>query len=219
MLGFRRQTVGQGTLCDNAAKMLRRLPGTLPMTDTENELRQKRSDPALVLFDASFKVVSYNAEAFRVVIYPKDPIDIHSPIRLIEAKLHPLWSPSRSSFGTPIRTIFQSGRRQYSARSFSLDNSRNGSVSRNGLYPMHVLLLERQDRKAVDLSRVAAQFHLTPREQETLGSLMQGMTSKEIANRMGISPHTVKAFLRLVMGKMQVSTRSGIIGKIVRVGN
>jgi len=32
---------------------------------------------------------------------------------------------------------------------------------------------------------------------------------------MGISPNTVKAFIRLVMVKMKVSTRSGIIGKIV----
>ena len=32
---------------------------------------------------------------------------------------------------------------------------------------------------------------------------------------MHISPNTVKAFLRLVMVKMDVSTRSGIIGKIV----
>ena len=44
--------------------------------------------------------------------------------------------------------------------------------------------------------------------------LLQGLTSKEIAVRMGISPNTVKAFLRLVMVKMGVSTRSGIVGRI-----
>ena len=43
---------------------------------------------------------------------------------------------------------------------------------------------------------------------------MQGLTSKEIAVRMKISPNTVKAFLRLVMVKMKVSTRSGIAGKL-----
>jgi DNA-binding CsgD family transcriptional regulator len=32
---------------------------------------------------------------------------------------------------------------------------------------------------------------------------------------MGISPNTVKAFLRLVMVKMGVSTRSGIVGRFV----
>jgi DNA-binding CsgD family transcriptional regulator len=45
--------------------------------------------------------------------------------------------------------------------------------------------------------------------------LLQGLTSKEIAARMSISPNTVKAFLRLVMVKMGVSTRSGIVGRVV----
>jgi DNA-binding CsgD family transcriptional regulator len=35
-----------------------------------------------------------------------------------------------------------------------------------------------------------------------------------MADRMKISPNTVKSFLRLVMVKMGVSTRSGILGKI-----
>jgi DNA-binding CsgD family transcriptional regulator len=59
------------------------------------------------------------------------------------------------------------------------------------------------------------QFDLTPREQEAVMLLVEGLTSKEIAQRMKISPNTVKAFLRLVMVKMDVSTRSGIVGKIV----
>ena len=44
---------------------------------------------------------------------------------------------------------------------------------------------------------------------------MQGLTSKEIAKRMRISPHTVKTFLGLVLIKMGVATRSGIIAKII----
>jgi hypothetical protein len=48
--------------------------------------------------------------------------------------------------------------------------------------------------------------------------LLQGLTSKEIANRMNISVNTVKAFLRLIMVKMNVSTRSGIAGKVARSG-
>ena len=44
---------------------------------------------------------------------------------------------------------------------------------------------------------------------------MQGFTNKEVGQRMNISPNTVKAFLKLIMMKMGVSTRSGIIGKTV----
>ena len=61
----------------------------------------------------------------------------------------------------------------------------------------------------------SAVARLTPGEREFLEQLANGYAYKEIAERMKISPNTVKAFLRLVMVKMGVSTRSGIIGKIV----
>jgi DNA-binding CsgD family transcriptional regulator len=67
----------------------------------------------------------------------------------------------------------------------------------------------------VKLTEIAERFGLTARERETVQYLLEGLTSKEIAQRMKISPNTVKAFLRLVMVKMGVSTRSGIIGRIV----
>ena len=79
------------------------------------------------------------------------------------------------------------------------------------------ILLERMAPDSVDISAVAKQFRLTQREQETVGLLTLGLTSKEIASRMNISPNTVKAFFRLVMTKMAVSTRSGIVGKIARM--
>ena len=59
-------------------------------------------------------------------------------------------------------------------------------------------------------------IHLTRRERQVVEFLIQGLTSKEIANRMKISPNTVKVFLRMVMVKMGVSTRSGVIGKILQ---
>ena len=77
------------------------------------------------------------------------------------------------------------------------------------------VLLERSGQRAFDAAQVAAQFNLTPREQETLRYLMQGLTNKEIGQRMHISPNTVKAFLKLIMTKMGVSTRSGIVGRTV----
>ena len=46
-------------------------------------------------------------------------------------------------------------------------------------------------------------------------ALLRRASKKEIAIRMNISPNTVKAFLRLVMVKMGVSTRSGIVGRVV----
>jgi len=77
------------------------------------------------------------------------------------------------------------------------------------------VLIERNSAP-LDLLRISTKFGFTPREAVAVQLLMQGLTSKEIATRMGISPNTVKAFLRLAMLKSGVTTRSGIIGKFLQ---
>jgi len=80
------------------------------------------------------------------------------------------------------------------------------------------VLLERTLARSASLAQMSERFHLTTREQEVAQFLLQGLTSKEIGMRMQISPNTVKAFLRLIMVKMNVSTRSGIVGKAFTIG-
>jgi DNA-binding CsgD family transcriptional regulator len=64
-----------------------------------------------------------------------------------------------------------------------------------------------------DITRWSEAFQLTNRECETVKLLMKGLTSKEIADQMSISPNTVKSFLKLVMAKVGASNRTGIIAK------
>ena len=123
----------------------------------------------------------------------------------------------------PSRVIgeFHSAKRTYLCRSFVLDLAGNhkGTNQKNGSTPppsmLSVLMLERKSNEVVMIAEISERYGLTAREVETVQFLLEGFTSKEIAQRMKISPNTVKAFIRLVMVKMNVSTRSGIIGKIV----
>ena len=75
------------------------------------------------------------------------------------------------------------------------------------------MLLERRVRDRNGLPEVSQRFHLSRRELETVCHLVNGLTTKEVAARMSISPNTVKQFVRLAMSKMGVSTRAGIVGK------
>lgn len=79
------------------------------------------------------------------------------------------------------------------------------------------IVLERTNEHAAAslMSDAARRFHLSPRERETVQHLVLGLTTKEVAERMGVSPNTVKQFVRLVMSKMGVTTRSGMIGKLI----
>ena len=65
------------------------------------------------------------------------------------------------------------------------------------------------------VTQAGSEYGLTDRENEVLQEIASGLTSKEIAERMNISPNTVKAFLRMIMMKMGVSTRSGVIAKLL----
>jgi len=65
------------------------------------------------------------------------------------------------------------------------------------------------------LSQVSRQFNLTQREREALQYLLQGLSSNAIANRMSISPNTVKAYMRTIMIKTGVSSRSAMVTKII----
>src|SRR5436853_1546079 len=64
---------------------------------------------------------------------------------------------------------------------------------------------------------ICHKYHLSRREGETVRFLIEGLTNKEIAARMGISPDTVKVFLRLAVMEMGVSSRRGIMSKLIHL--
>ena len=80
---------------------------------------------------------------------------------------------------------------------------------------MIALHLEKDFSASDAAQELAAKYNLTEREQEALGGILMGFSSKEVAERMNISPNTVKAFLRLIMIKMGVTRRAGIVAKIL----
>jgi DNA-binding NarL/FixJ family response regulator len=54
---------------------------------------------------------------------------------------------------------------------------------------------------------------LTDREREVLDQLAQGMTNKEIADRLFISTNTVKRHIKAIFGKLDIHTRSAAARK------
>jgi two-component system nitrate/nitrite response regulator NarL len=59
---------------------------------------------------------------------------------------------------------------------------------------------------------------LTPREAEVLQLLTQGLPNKGIAQRLGISDHTVKFHVNAILGKLGVQSRGEAIVRAVRLG-
>lgn len=63
-----------------------------------------------------------------------------------------------------------------------------------------------------------AVVRLTPREREVLSLLAVGASGRDIAERLGISPNTVRTHIRSVLGKLDCHTRLEAATFAVRVG-
>ena len=62
------------------------------------------------------------------------------------------------------------------------------------------------------------QSDLTPRELEVLRLLAQGLPNKGIADRLGISEHTVKFHVNAVLGKLGAHSRTEAVTRATRMG-
>ena len=172
-------------------------------------LPAQRRLPGFVLLDAAKKPIYYNAEALRILSQaaksetPRAPGGTKKALRaLVQRKF------SGNEGGG---AEFISGEVHYRCRMFSVFQNCAKATG-----PATGLLIEASRSKEMRESELAEEFRLSKREEETVSLLTLGLTSKEIALRMGVSPNTIKVFLRLIMTKMAVNTRSGIIGKLLR---
>jgi DNA-binding NarL/FixJ family response regulator len=75
-------------------------------------------------------------------------------------------------------------------------------------------------REAPDTSESPPELleNLTPREAEVLQLLTQGLANKAIAQRLGISDHTVKFHVNAILGKLGVQSRGEAMAQAVRLG-
>ncbi|MBI4377846.1 MAG: hypothetical protein HY578_01985 [Nitrospinae bacterium] len=82
-----------------------------------------------------------------------------------------------------------------------------------GKNPTHIMvLLERIILShQVDLEKMRAEFKLTKRESEVLQCICEGLSNKDISEKLFIGEYTVKDHIKKIMRKMNINSRSGII--------
>ena len=169
----------------------------------------REPNPGFLLLASDLRPIYVNPEAMQILAHPATP----QSIRLLDSFLLRKIRTVLFADGNDgqFATEFVSGKRRYLCRAYRVSPPSNNAPDD----PALAVILERSSRTSFDAAQVAAQYHLTPREWETLQYLMEGLTNKEIGHRMNISPNTVKGFLKLIMMKLGVSTRSGVIGKVI----
>ncbi len=88
-------------------------------------------------------------------------------------------------------------------------------VNRGGA-PMSIKIARRVVSHFHQIRKPASEVEtLTKRESEILENLARGLSYKEIADRLGLSPHTVNNHLRRIYEKLHVQTRTEAVVKFL----
>jgi DNA-binding CsgD family transcriptional regulator len=165
----------------------------------------------ILLLDESSKVIACDRGASTLlgVMGANDDgnkITVSLPSEIVEAlAIH------RDTEKTQWKVQFRVGPTEYVCRCYVLQTP-NGRLAELSFIALH---LERVAGADEAINEAIAIYRLTDREQQTLRGILLGLSTKEVADQMRISPNTVKAFTRLIMIKLGVTTRWGIIAKIL----
>jgi DNA-binding CsgD family transcriptional regulator len=162
----------------------------------------------MILIGPGQNQVTCNPEAIQILSYPTPSTGMKRLGALLKEKMGAFIKQGATTNGSHAVMEFISGRRCYRCTRYLLNvQALQGAKT-------VVILMERIGSPDVTMQELCTGLQLTQREREAVGLLVRGLTSKEIAQQMGISPNTVKSFLRLAMTKAGATTRTGLIGQV-----
>jgi len=180
---------------------------------SNNTSSPNRSETGFLLLNDALKPLYMNARAVEILLHPEDPNGTKDIAKQLASKIRAMVANGRPHGEISACKEFLSGSRHYVCQFYQVRLPGNGSNGSKG--SSMALLLERAPRVVVDMVTICDQYHLPPRECQTVGFLIRGLASKEIAAQMRISANTVKVYLRLAMVKMGVTSRSEIMSKFI----
>lgn len=111
-----------------------------------------------------------------------------------------------------IIDTLESGRRFYNIKGLILSNDHTPEQIMEKRY---LFILERMNSNSENIPFIARKFKLNKREQEIFHLLMEERSNKEIAQILSLSPNTIKCYIKILMRKLGVSSRAGIITSLL----
>jgi DNA-binding CsgD family transcriptional regulator len=167
------------------------------------------AEVGLVLLDPSLKIIGYDRAAAAILNYPNQQGAKPGTVSSLPKEILDLLRNRKVADLPPVKIYLGGGKDEYICRAHVVEFF-DGSLK-----PVIALHLEKDFSASDAAHELGDKYNLTEREQEALRGILMGLSSKEVADRMSISPNTVKAFLRLIMIKMGVTRRAGIVAKIL----
>ena len=173
-----------------------------------------RVDSGLVLMDLSLKPISFDQGSAALLssasqFNGKEP-QIHIPKEILDA----VRGCKRTELAT-VKMRFWSQGCEYTCRVYLVPENEGLEQTLLALHFERGVSTHEAVHEAV--GKLALRYDLTDRQYEALLGIATGPSNKEIAQRMKISPNTVKVYLRLIMAKMGVTSRAEVAAKLLEV--
>jgi len=180
------------------------------MDNSPTSLRNHTAEAGVLLLDLSLRSVSWDRGAASILQDGSSNLLDPQSTSWIPREILDVIRRRKLDDLSKLRTYVRIGEPEYLCRAYLLE-------SMAPPLPQHLIAvhLERASFAVETVYSCAAEYRLTVREAEVLRGIAMGLSTKEIASRLSISPNTVKAFLRLVMIKMGVATRGELFAKLL----
>jgi DNA-binding CsgD family transcriptional regulator len=197
-------------------------------TSNRNQAAYPQSPAAFIVYRPETKTakhsVFYNEEAWRILSFSMSAIPEQDgktsfpDISAFCSKWKGLYdkksdeqkaASQEGNDGGCFVDLLRSYRRQYAVRATVLSGSPSHPTRKHE--KQYLFTLERVCPANVNLPRIFRQWNLNKREQEIVQSLLADRSNKEIAIELGLSLNTVKGYLKLLMRKLGVNSRAGIV--------
>jgi DNA-binding CsgD family transcriptional regulator len=180
------------------------------MNGAMTEVARQRSSPMIVLFDFSGKVVHISSDLLELFT-GKLPIEINDVFQDLKELLKKSNNGDAQHEDVQIKEALTIEKENYLCRGICLSNGNEITKAK------FLIMLEKLKIRRNGSSELAKQaFCLSEKQMEIVNLLFKGYTNKEIANSLHIAEPTVKGHLQLIMAKMHVTTRTGILSKVVQ---
>jgi DNA-binding CsgD family transcriptional regulator len=191
---------------------------------SEEELHQlvrRRAQPGILILNQEGHIlyVNHDAKSLLEALTAKSPSPSpnHSPLPQIVYQLYTQFKEAVNSAGpeqvgpsmpTVNRVCIHEGI-VFLFRALLLQKQ---GTSRDSI---HIMVLIEKVSQGVRIDQFVQSTNLTEREQAVVRLLLEGKTNKEVASCMNIGEYTVKDHVKRIMKKLNVTTRAGIVAKIL----
>ena len=199
---------------------------SLPLPDFAQAASEKRANPGVIALTLQGQLLCMNREATELCaeinqarlgrvargVLPIEVVNLCYVIaqQIIADQDVKVWE------GTHVRLAISDVAPAMLLRGYGIPGPGDGDVDQARI----IIMLDRiASRAPLTMSRAYNRFGVTPRGRAVVRGLAQGLTSKEIAQQLGLTEQNIKQHVQRLMRKTKSSTRTGMLARLLLVGN